>query len=231
MSRFTIYLKKKDDPEIFIKRAAEIVKEGGIIAFPTDTVYGMGADPFNVEVVNRIFSLKNRNSDQGFPILVSDLDEAKKIGVFGQNELILAENFWPGQLTIVVPLKTNENGSSFMDKIVTGGKETVAIRVPQNEIILGICKELKKISNFGGIIGTSANISGERNPTSGRPVISQFSWVINMIIDSGKCKYKIPSTVIHINQKMLNSGESLENSVIIFREGKITRREILDILK
>ena len=154
MSRFIIHLKKKDDPEIYIRRAAEIVKEGGIIAFPTDTVYGMGADPFNIEVVNRIFSLKGRNTDLGLPILVADLDEAKKIGVFGQNELILAENFWPGQVTIVVPLKLNENGYSFMDKIVTGGKETVAIRVPQNEIILGICKELKEISNFGGIIGT-----------------------------------------------------------------------------
>jgi L-threonylcarbamoyladenylate synthase len=231
MSRFTIYLKKEDDPTVFINRAAEIVKEGGIIAFPTDTVYGMGSDPFNIEVVKQIFKLKNRNSDQGFPILVADLDEAKKIGIFGQNELILAENFWPGQLTIVVPLKMKENGTSLMDKIVTGGKETVAIRVPQNEIILGICKELKSVSNFGGLIGTSANISGEPNPTSGRPVIDQFSWVINMIIDSGKCKEKIPSTIVHINQKMLNSGESLENSVIVFREGKITKKEILETLK
>jgi L-threonylcarbamoyladenylate synthase len=231
MSRFTIHLKKEDDPEVFINRAAEIVKEGGIIAFPTDTVYGMGSDPFNIEVVKQIFKLKNRNSDQGFPILVADLDEAKKIGIFSQNEIVLAETFWPGQLTIVVPLKVNENGISLMDKIVTGGKETVAIRVPQNKIILGICKELKKISHFGGLIGTSANISGEPNPTSGRPVVDQFSWVLNLIIETGKCKEKIPSTIIHINQKMLNSGESLENSVIVFREGKITKKEILEVLR
>ena len=129
MSHFVIKLKKNQDPSLFIKRAAEVVKEGGIIAYLTDTVYGMGVDPLNIRAVNEVFQLKNRSLDQGLPILVSDLEEAKKIGIFSEYEIKLAKKFWPGQLTIVVPLRSSENSSEnseeniILNKIITGGDD------------------------------------------------------------------------------------------------------------
>ena len=86
MSHFVIHLKKNKDPTIFIKRAAEVVKEGGLIAYPTDTVYGMGTDPLNIKSVEEIFLLKNRNFDQGLPVLVADIEEANKVGIFTKYE-------------------------------------------------------------------------------------------------------------------------------------------------
>ncbi|MCP4763415.1 MAG: threonylcarbamoyl-AMP synthase, partial [archaeon] len=194
-----------------------IVKEGGLIAYPTNTVYGLGADPLNSEAVEQIFSLKNRDREMGLPVLISDFEEGKKVAIFGKYELKLAENFWPGELTIILPLKTAEDSSNndentiFLDKIVSGGKNTIALRVPKNPIILGICQEIKKNSKFGGVIGTSANFSGAPNPTNGKVVIEQLSYAVNLIIDTGKCIDKIPSTIVKIDNEILKDGGSLDD--------------------
>ncbi|MHA1728931.1 MAG: L-threonylcarbamoyladenylate synthase [Promethearchaeota archaeon] len=247
MSHYIIKLKKKDDPTVFIARAAEIVKEGGLIAYPTDTVYGMGADPLNIQSVKRIFFIKNRESNLGLPILVANLKEAQKVGIFTDYELKLAEKFWPGAFTIIVPLKTpknsennkalqrknleiNKRSSIFLDKIITGNRDEIALRVPKNKIISGICNELCRISEFGGVIGTSANFSGGSEPISGNQVVQEFQMSLNFIINTGKCKGKIPSTIVKIEHKLLNAGDSIEDAVMIIREGKISKEEIIKVL-
>jgi tRNA A37 threonylcarbamoyladenosine synthetase subunit TsaC/SUA5/YrdC len=171
------------------------------------------------------------------PILVADLEEAMKVGIFSKYDIKIAQKFWPGELTIVVPLKKPElksfdfENDIELDTLVTGGKPTVALRVPKNEIILGICRELKKISSFGGVVGTSANYSGEPNCITGKQVSEQFSMTLNFIIDSGKCKGKIPSTIIKINKNMMEKGESIESCVTVFREGNIKKEDIINVLR
>lgn len=233
MTHFVIRLKKDDDASLYLLRAAEIVQEGGIIGYPTNTVYGMGCDPLNILAVKSIFSLKMRALDQGLPVLVADLEEAQKVAVFSESERKIAEKFWPGKVTIILKLKTQETEeksgkNTYLDKIVTGGRDTIALRVPENPIILGICKELKKIHSFGGIIGTSANISGESNPISGKRVIEEFGMALNFIISTGKVKDKIPSTIIKIDNDLIE--KSIEDAVTVFREGLVKKEEILNTL-
>ncbi len=227
MGHMIIHLKDTDDPSVYLQRAAEVVKEGGIIAYPTDTVYGIGADPLNSNAIQRVFEIKQRDAKRGFPILVPDLEDALKIGQFLPFEQRLAKKFWPGPLTIVVPMVKSESSTISLDNAVTGGTDTIGIRIPSNPVIRGICVELKNISNFGGIIGTSANFSGEPNITSGKRVGEEFSDVLDFIIETGECKEKVPSTVIKFDHTQSDPQESLE----ILRIGKITREQIESVLK
>jgi L-threonylcarbamoyladenylate synthase len=227
MGHMIIHLKDADDPSIFLQRAAEVVKEGGVIAYPTDTVYGIGADPLNSNAIQRVFDIKQRDVNRGFPILVPDLEDAMKIGQFLPFEQQITEKFWPGALTIVVPMNKSGSNTVIIDESITGGSEKIAIRIPSNPIIHGICIELKKISGFGGIIGTSANFSGEPNITSGKRVAEEFSNILDFIIDTGECKEKIPSTVIKFDHTAISPEESLE----ILRTGKISSEQIVSALE
>ena len=147
-----------------------------------------------------------------------------KIGEILPLEKELIDRFWPGAMTLVVPLKDSDIK---LDKSITGGKETVAIRVPSNSIIRGICIQLKKLSGFGGIIGTSANFSGEPNITSGKRLAEIFSNILDFIIETGNCVEKIPSTVIMFD----HTSSSPKSTLQILREGKITKSEILSVIK
>ncbi len=224
MGHFIIHIKDNDNPSVYIQRAAEVVKDGGVIAYPTDTFYGIGADPFNQNAIQRVFDIKQRDVEKGFPILVPDIEDANKIGEILSFEKKLIERFWPGPLTIVVPLKNTEIK---LDRLITGGTNTVAIRVPSNPIIHGICVELKKLSGFGGIIGTSANFSGEPNITSGKRLAEEFSNILDFIIETGECSGKIPSTVIRFDHTSSTPKTTLE----ILRDGAISKAEILSVIK
>jgi L-threonylcarbamoyladenylate synthase len=226
MGHMIIHLKVTDDPSVYLQRAAEVINEGGVIAYPTDTVYGIGADPLNSRAIQRVFEIKQRDAQQGLPVLVPDLDDAMKIGVFQPIEQKLAEIFWPGALTIVVPKNTTPNALA-LNKDVTGGRNTIAIRIPSNPIIRGICQEAKKITGFGGIIGTSANFSGEPSITSGKRVIEEFSNILDFIIETGDCENDIPSTVVQIDHSSTNPKEMFR----ILRDGKITKNQILSTIQ
>ncbi len=221
---FIIHLKESDDPSVYLERAAEVVMEGSIIAYPTDTVYGMGADPLNIDATQRVFALKERDATRGVPILVPDIEDAKRLGKFSSFEDKIAREFWPGPLTIVVPLLNDPDLS--VNKLITGGNENIALRIPSNPIIFGICKKLKELSGFGGIIGTSANYSGEPSIASGKQLVENFSEVIDFIIEMGTCSKNPPSTVIQLG----SATGQFEDSVQILREGEITKDQILAVL-
>ncbi|TFG07345.1 MAG: threonylcarbamoyl-AMP synthase [Promethearchaeota archaeon] len=210
--------KKIEDIQVYLETAVEYIIEGKILAFPTNSVYGIGGDPLNLDLVDRLFRIKFRERDKGFLLLVSDLEEALKIAEFNEISMKLANHFWPGQLSLI--LKRKE--SCFIPTEVTANKSTIGIRMPENEIILKILNMLKLKGYFGGIIGTSANYSGEKESISGQEVVKNFlgTGVIDFIIDGGKTKSKIPTTIIDC------TGEDLK----FLRIGKITEEEIRSVL-
>ena len=134
-----------------IAQCAAIVKKGGVIIFPTDTVYGIGCDPFDDKAVDRIFSIKGRGEDKPLPVLVSDVDAATELVDLGRTGRLLASRFWPGALTLVAPLVDRRISGR-----VTAGRDSLAVRVPANECVLALLKQCRYI------VGTSANRSGEK---------------------------------------------------------------------
>jgi len=149
--------KKLEEVHVFLEKAVEIIINAGIIAFPTNSVYGLGCDPTNLNAIKKIYDIKFRDRSKGLLLLISDYEEATKIAEFNETARKLADKYWPGQLTLI--LKRKEH--CFIPPEVTAFQDTIGLRVPENEIILNILKLLKSEGYYGGIIGTSANYSGE----------------------------------------------------------------------
>jgi len=209
--------KKLEEIDMFLEKAVEVINDGGIIAFPTNSVYGLGGDPLNIEVINRIYDIKYRDRSKGLLLLVADTEEAEKIADFSKISYKLAERFWPGQLTLI--LKKKE--PNIIPSEVTASKNTVGIRVPENEIILAILKKLKSKGYFGGIIGTSANYSGEPPSISGNEVAKKFLTPIDLIIDGGKTRTRVSTTILDCTTEALK----------LLRIGVIKEEEIEDFIK
>jgi len=209
--------KKIQDLEFFLDTAVENIIEGKIIAFPTNSVYGLGGNPLNLEVVNRIYDIKYRDRSKGLILLVADTEEAEKIAEFNKTSYKLAERFWPGQLTLI--LKKKE--PNIIPPEVTAFKNTIGIRVPENEIILTILRTLKSKGYFGGIIGTSANYSGEPPSISGDEVVKKFLTPIDLILDGGKTITKVPTTILDCTSEKLR----------LLRIGAVKEEEIQNFIE
>lgn len=208
--------KELKDTDFFLQIAVENIIEGKIIAFPTNSVYGIGGDPLNLDVVERIFEIKFRDRSKGFLLLVSDFEEASKIVEFNEVAKKLADKYWPGQLTLI--LKRKE--PNIIPLEVSAHQDALGLRVPENKIILKILRILKEKGYLGGIIGTSANYSGEPPSISGDEVVKKLLSPIDLIIDGGKSKSKTPTTIIDCTTQELK----------FLRIGKISREEINDYL-
>lgn len=193
-----------------LQRAGEIIKDGGLVAFPTETVYGLGANAFNKDAINRIYTVKGRPSNNPLIVHIADKkDLAKIVSEVSLKAKKLINKFWPGPLTII--LERNEN----IPLEVTGGLETVAVRLPDNNIARQIIRYSK-----GFIAAPSANLSGKPSPTKGTHVIDDFDGAIDMIIDGGDNDIGIESTIIDL---------SVEPPVIL-RPGFITKQDIEDVI-
>jgi L-threonylcarbamoyladenylate synthase len=169
-------------------RVVEVLARGGLVALPTDTVYGLAALPQNREAVLRLYEAKNRPHNNPVPLLLSDRDGFERVGTVPEGFALafrrLTGRFWPGGLTLVVP-KTE-----FVLEEVSHGP-TVAVRVPD----LTLAREL--IGAAGGVLAvTSANISGQLNPVTAREVKDQLGGRIELIVDGGTCRGGVPSTVL-----------------------------------
>ena len=202
--------------ELYLKIAVETIIEGKIIAFPTNSVYGIGGSPLNLDVINRLYDIKYRDREKGFLLLASDFDEVLKIAEFNDLAIKLAKHYWPGQLTLILKKKDQ----SVIPPEVTAFKNTIGIRVPENEIILKIISLLKKEGHLGVIIGTSANYSGEPPCISGDEVVKKILSPIDLILDGGKSKSKLSTTIVDCT--------NLEPKFL--RIGMITKEEILEFL-
>lgn len=187
-----------------LDEVGEILKAGGIVIFPTDTVYGIGCDPFKEKSVARIYELKKRELNKPFPILLSNINVAHKIATLNKYEEVIINKFWPGQLTLVVTPKIK-----FLNYFLNAeGK--VAIRVPNNPIP----RRLAEYTS-GMLVGTSANISGMKSPTTANEALSYITDV-DAVIDSGPSDTKYSSTIIEIVGKKIK----------LIREGPIAISEI-----
>lgn len=187
-----------------IRKAVKILKLGGIVAFPTETVYGLGAYAFDKEAVKKIFKAKSRPGDDPLIVHIGDVREVTKLVKEIPNKArILMKKFWPGPLTIVL------KKSSKVPKEVTAGLETVAIRMPSNEIALELCKKV------GPIAAPSANRFGKPSPTKAEHVYEDLKGKIPLILDGGSTDIGLESTIV-----------SLVARPRLLRPGKITLEQL-----
>lgn len=169
-----------------LKEAAGIIKKGGTVAFPTETVYGLGADALNPEAIRKVFKAKGRPSDNPLIVHIASIADLKLIAKRpAKISLALINNFWPGPLTIILKKK------KIVPDIVTGGLDTVAVRMPDNKIALSLIKKAGV-----PLVAPSANLSGRPSPTRAKDVANDLSGRIDLIIDGGKTRIGIESTVI-----------------------------------
>jgi len=213
------YIENLEQIKYLFEIAVDYIISGKLLAFPTDSVYGIGGDPLSSEVVEKLYTIKYRDRNKGFLLLVSDFEEASKVAEFNEVAKILAEKYWPGQLTLIL----KKRAQNIIPPEVTANQDTIGLRVPDNEIVLEILKMLKSRGKFGGIIGTSANYSGEEPSVSGAEVAKIFLGTIDLIIDSGASKSKIPTTIVDCTQnkiKLLRIGVIDETSINEFLKSK-----------
>jgi len=166
------------------RRAVEVLKAGGLVAFPTDTVYGVAVLPWNVGAVARLYEAKQRPSDRPIPLLLSDADQLSRAAVLPPRFRRLTTRFWPGGLTLVLP--KNEN----VPDVVSSGP-TVAVRVPDLLLARDLIREVD-----GVLAVTSANRSGHLNSITAQEVEDQLGSRIDLILDGGPCRGGIPSTIL-----------------------------------
>ena len=189
-----------------ISKIVKSYENGEIIAFPTDTVYGLGCDPFKKDSIAQIYELKKRDGKKRFPILGISKVELKKIVEFNSDAEKISDMFWPGQVTMLLPIK-----KEISQKIENDGK--LAVRVPDNECVLTILKECKLI------IGTSANISGEKSILNAYELKIKLPEV-DVLVDGGKITSQGESTII----------DFIDGKLKMIREGSVSKKEIEDIL-
>lgn len=186
-----------------------VLKEGGIVAFPTDTVYGLGAGIGNTQAVERVYQVKKRPHGMALPLLLSDVSQIGEVAwPVPQAAWLLAERFLPGALTLVLP-----KAPSLAD-IVTGVGKTVAVRIPAHPIPVALIRGLGT-----PIIGTSANLSGQPPALTASEVYTQLGDKVDLIIDGGRCPGGRESTIIDL------SGDT----PVILREGAIPGEELKKI--
>ncbi len=189
--------------------AGEIIKQGGLVVFPTETVYGLGADGLSDKAVQKIFKAKGRPSDNPLILHVADMQWAEKIGEINENARKIMEKFWPGPITVIVQKKDIVPGA------VTAGLDTVAIRMPENET----ARKLIKAADTP-IAAPSANLSGKPSPTAFRHAFDDMNGRVDAIIDGGDCDIGIESTVIDTTSLVPT----------ILRPGGITAEMLAEIL-
>ncbi len=171
-----------------MRSAGKIIMAGGLVAFPTETVYGLGGDALNMESSAKIYAAKGRPSDNPLIVHIADWDKLEMIvSKIPESARILAERFWPGPLTMIM------NKSDAVPYETTGGLDTVAVRMPVHKTALEL------IRNSGGYIAApSANLSGRPSPTSARYVIEDMDGRIDMIIDGGDVEIGLESTIVDL---------------------------------
>ncbi len=200
----------KDLDDSTLKKAADLIKSGELVVFPTETVYGLGADVFNEKAIEKIYELKQRKKDKGLIVHLSKIEDVEKVACdIPDIFYLLAKEFFPGPLTIILKRKPN------LPKNISPN-DTIAVRMPD-------CRAALKFIDFvqNPIVGTSANISTQKPPINADQVLDVFEGKIGAIIDAGECRLKVPSTVISI----------LETPFKILREGEISKDDIEKVLK
>lgn len=194
--------------------AVRLLREGQVVAFPTDTVYGVGCDLWQPEAIERLFWVKQRPHQLAIPALVATLQDVEQVASYIPASLVpLAERFWPGGLTLIVPRRPQ------VPDILCASDPTVAVRMPDHPVALRLIAEL------GGVLAvTSANLSGSPSPTTAAEVLADLDGRLPLILDGGRCAEGVASTIISL----------VTDPPTLLRQGAIpveTLRQILPSLR
>jgi L-threonylcarbamoyladenylate synthase len=193
---------------LLLQKALKVLQNGGLVAFPTDTVYGVGALAFDGRAVESIYAAKDRPLEKAIPVLIGDAVDLERVGMnIPGTARKLTTRFWPGPLTILVPKRID------LPEAVSA-TETVGVRVPDHEV----ARELLRAA--GPMAVTSANISGAKSPVTAQEVYEQLAGRIALIIDGGKTPGGVPSTLVDCTTPELK----------ILREGPISLQELYSAL-
>ena len=186
-----------------IQLAVKAINDGGIVVFPTDTVYGLGCNPYNHEAVLSLYEIKKRKKEKPFPVIGYSKNELEKIAEFNTFEEKIAEKFWPGPITLILKVKDKEIQKSLeLD-------EKIAVRVPNNQCVLALLKECKLL------VGTSANISGTTSFNDPKECSKNLSGY-DLLVDGGIISSQGESTIVEIedgNVKVLRNGSISEEEI------------------
>lgn len=206
------YIDLKNDLDLEkLREPANIIRNGGIVIFPTETVYGIGTNGFNEESIRKIYEIKKRNFSKPISLLVSNMEMVKMVAEdISDLEYALMEKFWPGPFTIILKKK------KIVPDILTANSDTVGVRMP-NGIVA------KKLIEYAGVpVATpSANISGKPSGTSINDIIEDFKGKVDYIIDTGLSELGIPSTIVKVVGNVPN----------ILREGTISKEQVEKVKK
>jgi L-threonylcarbamoyladenylate synthase len=212
--------------QVEIKKAAKALKDGHLVAFPTETVYGLGADATNEKAVSRIYSVKGRPTEHPLIVHISSINQLDKWAVdIPEYAIKLANKFWPGPMTLI--LKKSELAKDF----VTGGQESIGLRIPDQQVTLKLLEEFEELGGFG-LAAPSANRFGSISPTTASAVEIELSGFLSgkdIILDGGQCTIGVESSIIDctkatpvilrpgaVNIEMIQSitgFKSLQNSI------------------
>ena len=214
-----------------IKKAAKALKDGHLVAFPTETVYGLGADATNEKAISRVYSVKGRPTDHPLIVHISSINQLDKWAIdIPEYAIKLADEFWPGPITLIL------NRSQLAKDFITGGQDNVGLRVPTHPVALEVLKQFEKLGGKG-IAAPSANKFGAVSPTSAQSVIEELeSGFIDedLILDGGQCEIGIESTIVDCTNylpKVLRPGaitkemiKSISGRILTFTEPQANTR-------
>ena len=191
-----------------ISRGISVLKSGGLVAFPTDTVYGLGASSAIPRAVERIYRVKQRPENLALPLLLAEPSQINEVASYvSPVAWLLIRKFLPGALTIVLPV------SKSVSRVITGGGKTVAVRIPDHPLAIAL------IQGIGvPVVGTSANLSGQPSALTADEVRSQLGDKIDLVIDGGRCPGR-ESTIVDVTGKVPR----------VLREGAISREELKEV--
>ena len=192
-----------------VSEAVRLLTNGGVVAIPTETVYGLGALVHHQQAVMRVFHVKGRPTDHPLIVHLGTTADPTRWGILDDNALRLAASFWPGPLTLLVPR------TALVPDWVTGGRDTVALRVPAHPVAQELLNRLDD-----GLVAPSANLFGHVSPTTAAHVQDDLGETIDMILDGGSCTVGIESTIV----------ECVGNRVQILRPGAITREDVMAVV-
>lgn len=188
----------------------EVLRNGGIVIFPTETVYGIGTNAYCEKSVEKIYEIKERPEEKPLSILVSNVNEISKYAIINNSmEEQIIKNFMPGPITIILEKRPE------VFNYITSGKNTIGIRIPDNKIILKILEALKL-----PIVAPSANISGHPSGIELNEILPDFENKVDICIDGGKSELSESSTIVQV----------VDNEIKILRQGKILKQDIENIL-
>jgi L-threonylcarbamoyladenylate synthase len=186
-----------------VKKASEVLRIGGVIVYPTDTIYGIGANILDIEALQRVFEIKRRRKDKPLSVVFKSIDQVRNFTKMNPAAEKLAVKFLPGPLTMILEPKVS------LDPLL--GESKVGVRLIDHPVVSKILEQTKF-----PITATSANISGGKNPTDAVHAVEQVGSKVDLVLDAGPCKHMKPSTVVDLSQ----------GKVEVLREGAIKKDDL-----